>query len=296
MIILIDKNEVSSSPKTYQQIKRSFSDVIEVNLPHRVHGNTSVTSGDINIPLDDGSLLAIERKTPEDFLNSISSGHIFDQVEVMAANARYSVIIVTGSFTYGKVDDMCYVRNEDGDKQTATNWRGSSVRSVIATIQYSGCPVIFCPPSAYCQMISEQYTLVNKGVDERRKVKKNRIITFPPVDERVEFLAQLPGISLTLAERLLSFAGMMDNNADEDGFGTVSGALHWLSIMSQIDKDTRPQGLGPNKILTLRKFLGLENNQYIAIPKEVTITKKDKSIILTEMNGQQYKKLGKEDK
>lgn len=268
MLLIIDENEQTNNPEIVLFIKRSFSNVIVTSLPHREHGGIKVTAGDINIPLDDGSILAIERKTPEDFLSSIASRHIFHQVEVMANNAKFSAIIVTGAFTYGKRDDMCYIRFSDTDEgRTETNWSGVSVRAAIASIQYSGCPVIFCPPSRYCQTISELYTLVNKP-SEHQSIKKNRIITFPPVDERVEYLAQFPGIGLKHADSLLKFAGMMDSNADEDGYGTISSALHWMTILSHMDKDVRPAGWGPLKILNTRKFLGLASNQYIKVEEE----------------------------
>lgn len=251
MIIIVDTNEKSTNPKVVQSIEKHFSKVIIANL----------NAGDVNLTLDDGSVLAIERKMPYDFLASIADGRIFEQVECMARNAKYSAIIVTGTFTYRDKSDIVCIGDED------TNWKGASVRAVMNVIQYSGCPIVFCPPSKYCDMIAELYNLVNKP-DERRAIHKNRIITFPPVDERVQFIAQLPGVGMKMAESLLKFAGMMDNNADIDGYGTVISALHWLSILSQIDKDSRPAGWQAKRILTQRKFLGLSSNQYIGLNEE----------------------------
>lgn len=298
MLLLVDKSE-QSNPRIIKALQKNFSQVIITNLPHREYGGTDVTAGDINIPLNDGTIFAIERKTPEDFLNSISNRHIFNQVEVMAANAKYSVVIVTGGFTYGKTDDMTYIKKDD--KKDATKWPGASVRSVIAQIQYSGCPIIFCPEDFFCQMVAEQYNIVNKP-DERQGVYKRRIITFPPVDERVEYLAQIPGVGLKLAESLLSFAGKMDGNADVMGYGSVASALHWMSLLVQIEKSERPAGWGPAKILSVRKFFGLESNQYLAMPKEVEMqdaiikdgtitTKKGKVLTVTEMDGHHYQRL-----
>lgn len=261
MILIVDKNEKDTNPKIVKQLEKMFSKVIVTNLPHREFGGTSVTAGDINIPLDDGSLLAIERKTPNDFLNSIASGHLFDQIEVMAQNAKYSAIIITGIISYGEKNDMVFA---DGEQ---TNWKGTSIRAVFSVAQYSGCVVLCCPASKYPDMIAELYNTVNKP-DKRQSIRKNRIITFPPVDERLEFLAQLPGVGLKLAESLLIFAGVMDKDADELGYGTVASALHWASLLSQIDKDSRPAGWGAAKILTVRKFMGLKADQYIGLDSE----------------------------
>jgi ERCC4-type nuclease len=287
MLLLVDKNE-EVNPKIIRALQKNFSQVIITNLPHRNHGGVTVTAGDINIPLNDGNILAIERKTPDNFLGSIANRHIFNQVEVMAEHAKYSVIIVTGSFTYGKVDDIAYIIK--GENKEKTNWPGASVRGAISVIQYSGCPIIFCPEERYCSMIAEQYNTVNKS-DVHQSVVKRRIITFPPIDERIEFLAQMPGIGIKLADSLLTFAGKMDNNADEMGYGSIASALHWLSILVQIDKKERPAGWGPNKILTARKFFGLDSNQYIALPKEVTIGTGKETSSLTELDGHYYEKV-----
>lgn len=280
MLLIVDKNEKATNPKVFNTLKKYFSDVIEGNL----------IAGDINIPLDTGDILAIERKTPNDFLASIADGRIFEQVERMQESAKYAAFIVTGYFTYGERNDICYIVNENNES-IQTNWKGSAVRATMTVIQYSGVPLIFCPARRYPDTIAELYNTVNKP-DKRQGITKKRIITFPPVDDRVEFLAQLPNVGIKLATSLLEFAGMMDKNADEDGYGTLASALHWLSIMSTIAKSIRPKGWGPEKILGLRKFLGLASNEYIVTPKEVTEEVQTPSgketVTYIEMNGQRY--------
>jgi ERCC4-type nuclease len=268
MILIVDQNEKDMNPDVVSSLKKNFSNVIIANLPHHEYGGIKVTSGDINIPLDDGSLLAIERKTPPDFLGSIPDRHIFNQVETMAKHAKYSAVIVTGGFTYGQKDDMCYILKQDGERDI-TNWNGKDVRGAITAIQYSGCPVIFCPSSRYCQTISELYTTVNKP-DVHQAIVKRRIITFPPVDDRVQFIAQLPGVGLKSAESLMKWVRMMEGDiTTEDEYCSIALALHWITIMVQIDKGSRPAGWGATKILTIRKFLGLESNQYLGLNSEV---------------------------
>lgn len=260
-LILEDKSEKSSAPNVHKALVKFFPKVRPVNLPHVKHGGEKVTAGDLNIPLDDGSLLAIERKTVNDFLSSIKKRHIFHQIEVMASKAKFSAVIVTGVLSFTNITDMA---KADGQE---TGWKGVSVRAVIDEIQYSGCPVRFCPTTQYCQSILEIYNLVNG--ERSGGVYKNRIFTFPPVDERIQFLAQLPGVHLKLADNILTFAGKMDGNADELGYGTLAGALHWISILTQIHPEERPKGWGKEKILTQRKFLSLAPNEYFAIVKEL---------------------------
>jgi ERCC4-type nuclease len=284
MIIIIDQNEKSTNPAVYDLIKKSFSNVIVTNLPHREHGGVKVTAGDINIPLEDGNILAIERKTPHDFLQSIGNRHIFHQVEVMAQHAKYSVIIVTGKFLYTEKSDMVRI---DGEEKL-TNWTGASVRAAMTAIQFSGCPIIFCPSNKYCMAIAEIYNTVNKP-DKHQGIIKNRIITFPPIDDRIQFLAQLPNVGMKKADSLLKFAGKMDNNADADGYGTLASALHWMSILVQINKKERPAGWGPELILNTRIFFGLAENEYLA-----PVIEDDNQVI--HISGTSYIKLKFKDK
>lgn len=249
MIVLVDSNEKATNPKVVKSIESKFSNVIVTTLP----------SGDVNIPLDDGGVLAIERKTCNDFLSSIADGRIFEQVENMAQNAKYSAFIVTGYFTYGEKNDMCFIEGKQ------TNWKGSAVRAVMRVIQYSGCVLEFCPATRYTDMIAELYSTVNKP-DERRGIQKHRIITFPPIDERVEFIAQLPGVGLKLSESLLKFSHC--EMADNDEYGTVADAISWITLMGRVEKSNRPKGWGAEKILTLRKFFGLKPNEYIDVLEE----------------------------
>lgn len=272
--IIVDKSEKSSAPHIVESLSKYFK-VISANLPHRIYGNKKITAGDINIPLDDGTVLAIERKTGSDLLNSIKERHILNQVEVMHTHAKWCAVIVTGKISYSP-NDMVIV-----DKRE-TEWGGASVRALLDTIQFSGCAVRFCPETEYPLMVREIYDLASKP-DKHRGLVKNRIITFPPVDERVQFLAQLPGIGLETAESLLQFAGMMDKNADGDGFGTLVSALHWMSILSGVDQDSRPKNWGGKKILTTRKFFGLASDEYIAQVKEL----KNETVIVS---GQLYGK------
>lgn len=251
MMVIVDTNEKSTAPKVFASIKKHFSQVIVANL----------TAGDINIPLDDGGVLCIERKTPADFLGSIADGRIFEQVEAMSSIAKYSAFIVTGYFTYGDKSDAVFI---DGEK---TNWKGRAVRAVMTLIQYANCALIFCPPSQFCNQIAELYSTVNKP-EERSGFRKKRIVTFPPLDERVEILCGFPGLGVKLAESLLTFAGMMEGEADELGFGSLASALRWATIMGIIDKNDRPAGWGAAKIMAFRKMLGLKSNEYIDLNSE----------------------------
>lgn len=264
MYLLVDKSEQSSAPEVVESLKARFANVMVTNLPHRVFGNTSITAGDINIPLEDGTILAIERKTTDDFLGSIPDRHIFNQVEVMHSIAKFVAVVITGKITYSAIEDKVI---SNGRK---TKWDGVSVRAALRKIQMSNCIVEHCPVDEYPTVVHEIYQTCTR-IGEPAKSIKNRIVTFPPIDERVQFLAQLPSVGIESAESLLNFAGMMEGELpdnDSNTFGTIAQALSWMSILSQIDKDSRPKNWKGEKILTNRKFLGLASNEYIKIEQE----------------------------
>ncbi len=268
MIIVVDKNEQDTSPSTVESLRNIFPNMLPpVNLPHRKFGNTSVTAGDINIITDAGEIIAIERKTVSDFLQSIPNRHLMNQIEVMHQNAKYVCLLITGHLRFSPTDMVIDDRRE-------TEWNGKDVRSLLRKIQLTPAIVEYCPEHEYANMVMEIYrTIVNN--DNLPKTYKNRIVTFPPVDERVQFLAQLPGVSLERATSLLKFAGMMDGNADEEGFGTLAYALHEMTILSHYGKDARPEHWGAKTILTNRKFIGLASNQYLAVCEEKNDTEEN---------------------
>lgn len=261
--LVIDKNENDLAPHIVESLKHYFPTVLVANLPHREFGGEQVTAGDINIPMPTGDIIAIERKTVTDFLNSIPNRHLMHQVEVMHAHAKYVALVITGRMGISPDDKVIADRHE-------TKWDGVSVRSLIREIQLTPCIVEYCSEAEYSNRVLEIYRTIANN-DNLPKTYKNRIKMFPPVDERVQFLAQLPGVSTDRATSLLNFAGMMEGvQPDEDNntFGSLAQAIHYMTILSHFGKDARPENWGAKTILTNRKFLGLASNQYIGILEE----------------------------
>lgn len=259
MIILVDPNEVGTSPKTIEALKRHFTSVVISKKP---------MGFDLQIPLQDGSILAIERKSPADFLASIGDNRLKQQIEKMHSKAKFSAIVVTGKINYA---GNGYVKLDE-DQETR-KWKSVSVRGMIRAIQLSGTILEWCPASLFPQMVEEIYTTCNTE-DHRQGLQKHRVITFPPLDDRIQILGQFCGVGIESAKSLLKFAGMMDKNADEEGYGTLASALHWMTILSQIDSKSRPKNWagkpGATKILENRKLLGLAADEYLAVLKETS--------------------------
>ena len=96
-----------------------------------------------------------------------------------------------------------------------------------------------------------------------------RIVTFPPIDQRVEIVASFPGIGLKRAESLLRFAkAQLDTGDPEDEYSTIAEALTWASAFNFIPSKSRPEGWGDKTVQNFRLALGLDKDQYIDIKKD----------------------------
>ena len=249
MLLLVDRNEATTAKPVVKRLKERFKKVIIKKLE----------AGDVNIPLVDGELLAVERKEAHDFLASIADGRLFDQVERMAQFAKYSAIVITGKMSYTSTGGV----KVDGKE---TNWKASSVRGARRAVQLSGCIVEDCPPEMYPDVLYELYVTCNKP-DKRQAIRQRRIVTFPPVDARVETLALFPGIGLKRAESMLQFVKSGLDNSD-DPYGRLSDALERITTLAMVDKDLRPEGWGPASIMNVRRLLQLQPNECMTVHME----------------------------
>lgn len=242
MIVILDSNEQATSKRTYNEVRQIFPSVLVSKL----------TCGDLNVILDDGTKLAIERKEVHDFLASIGDGRLFSQVENMANNSKYYFIIIEGEL--GFKEDIV---TADGEE---TNWKGKAVRAALWAVGLSACPVFFVPKGSYAYVVEEIIDFVSKE-DERVQLTHKRIVTFPPVSLEVDILAAFPGIGIKRAESLMEFA-------EQGKHGGLINALAWGAAMPKIPKGNRPKYWGDAVADNFRKTLGLNEGEYIDVKKE----------------------------
>jgi ERCC4-type nuclease len=218
---------------------------------------SKLASGDINVILDNGSILAIERKEIHDFLGSIGDGRIFKQVEMMASSAKYSVVVIEGSLQINYDTDMVIANGE------LTNWKGSSVRAALFAIQFSGCPIMFCPKGTYAQQIEELVKIVSKDDEHLQRIHR-RIVTFPPISTAQDILMAFPGIGFKRAESMIKFCG--ENGSD----GKLADMLCWATALQLIPYESRPVGWGNAVVRNFKETMGLQENEYLDKKKEET--------------------------
>lgn len=236
-------------------IQRQFPDAAVVMLDY----------GDAWVACDDGHMLLIERKTPEDFLNSVRDGRVFEQIAKLVdplhtqylrgENYTYwPYLVITGTFQPGANGEV-----HTGNR--STGWRWNSVQGALLTIQEMGCMVVSCHSD----------TEYGATVMALAKRDHNDTITIMPhrmpvlMDARMAFLCGLPGIGEERAKAILDWAG-----------GILAHALVGLTdleINAPVGKAVRSQ---------IRGFLGLREKQTVELDldddgkEKLTIYEKEK--------------------
>lgn len=250
MIVIVDSNEQATNSTAVNNMRKVFPDLIVSHLQ----------TGDVNVILDDGRKLAIERKKPYDFLASIADGRLFNQVERMSV-CDFSCVIITGGFVYD-ADDKVIINGQR--KGETTNWYGGAVRAALIIVQMASCPVIFSSPRMFAHDMLEFIKVASKPTKHYQKVVKRRIVTFPPIADneediiKIEILAQFNGVGAKKAKSLLEFVGVNGK------FGTLANAIEWgSSVIPHLDE--KPKFWGKETILNFRTILGLAEDERIKI-------------------------------
>jgi ERCC4-type nuclease len=217
---------------------------------------TMLDTGDLWASCADGELLVIERKTPNDLLNSIKDGRLFNQCSAMRARSVWAYVVVTGALSH-TVDGMVTV---DGN---VTGWRFDDVMGAILTVQELGVSVVFCRGD-------REYESTIQRLAKRERVKEKVIA--PRSNGRLltpgeQILSSLPGIGLERAQALMN------------EFDHVGRALAWLTWRHKnANHDVAGVGLGTK--LNVRRALGLAEDEEIDVWKpEVIETMKQERIV-----------------
>jgi ERCC4-type nuclease len=155
--------------------------------------------GDALATCSDGAVLAIERKTPADLLNSLADKRLFPQLIAMRGAYRWSYLVVTGTFAPMAAGTVA----ADG---RATGWSYAALQGALVTIQQDiGVPVLYCPPHDYA-------ACVRRLADRRR----DPLVVLPPntatvLGDAEGIVASLPGVGVERAKALLGALGTPAN-------------------------------------------------------------------------------------
>jgi DNA excision repair protein ERCC-4 len=203
---------------------------------------TTLDSGDCRVICDDGATLIIERKTPDDFLNSIKDGRLFEQVIRMREVSPWCYLIITGPL-YALPDGYIQTGNRH------TGWKVESVEGAKITIQELGCAVVECKELEYPAWIER---LANR---DRGNVRAGAIRNGHILSPGEQVVTALPGIGLDKAQLLLECH-------------TPARAIEFLT---RTDLSTSIQGIGPKTKENIKRSLGLKETECLKVINSLTL-------------------------
>lgn len=278
MLIMVESNENTERNKkdnnAREQVglrRKDASNIRAVKRLQKLFPNLQqapLACGDINVLLDSGGLLAIERKRAGDFLGSIGNGRIFRQVENMANNSKWHCVIIEGQISFDPNDLAVvpiYDKYDNLSGHETTGWKGASVRGAMYAIQWSGCPILVVEPVKLPYIIADLIQFCSKPAEHSQSLGRKRYVTFPPVSVTEEIVAAFPGVGMKKARSLIEFA----QGRNDNGVATLGETLSWGSILPLLDKKVRPEGwTGEKTIENFRTTLGLQTGEFLMIQED----------------------------
>lgn len=214
---------------------------------------TMLETGDIYAVTDDGHTLVIERKTQDDFLNTLKDDRLFPQMARMVkkrntqlANGEpvteWAYLVIEEPFTADRSGKVITSRG-------VTGWTWASLQGALLSIQELGVMVVYANGA-----LDYQDCILRIGRhshDAQMRVMPSKV---PNVLGPAEvFITALPGIGIERAQEVLDWAGY-----------NIAHALIGLTDM----EIKSPVSLGMRK--KLRDVIGLEDGYNL----ELTFTPK----------------------
>jgi ERCC4-type nuclease len=192
---------------------------------------TMLDAGDLLIACDDDSLLAIERKTPGDLLNTLREERLFPQIAKLREVTPFAYLVICGDLRPGPSGQAW----ADGK---ATGWNWASVSGALLSVQELGVHIIQCSgDNDYDQ------TVIRLANRDRQTIKTKPARDITVIGEAEQLLTALPGIGAEKAEALLKYCG------------SAAWALNYLT---DLDFEGSVPGIGEGIKRKVRRALGLE--------------------------------------
>lgn len=196
-------------------------------------------AGDLLVTCDDGTLLAVERKQPDDLLNSIRDERLWAQLAGIRKMTPWAYLVVTGDLHCGT--DGKVVTDSRG-----TGWNWASVQGALLRAQEMGVFVVQCAGD-------DDYEAAVLRLAARSH-KPEMVV--PPAREAIpmspaeRILLSLPGIGPERVSALLEYCK------------TPAWALSFLTCH---DVEGAVTGIGPGTKRAVRQALGLKDDEELAV-------------------------------
>jgi len=198
---------------------------------------TALDHGDLMAATDDGNMILVERKTPDDLLGSLRSNRLFHQLTEMQDQTRWAYLVITGELQRGAGGRVVTDRGDTG-------WSWAAIQGALLSVQEMGVFVVQAGGDADYEACIQRI-----GNRERKPDLMLEPVKFPRILSCQEtIVASLPGIGI---ERL---------KAVMDYCGTPAWALVALT-----DLNTEIPGVARGVKSKIRAALKLADNEQLAV-------------------------------
>lgn len=196
-------------------------------------------AGDIWALTSDNKILAIERKTPGDLLNTLKDDRLFPQMaglQELRKQGYWPYLLITGEIQRGS-DGKVVI-----DRETGWNW--NSVEGALLTVQEMGVYVAHCAGDT--DLEAAVIRLAERNRDEKLIVPPARLGKVLGLQE--SFLCGLPGIGPEKVSAILDYCS------------TPAWALSGLT-----DSTSTIPGIGQGIKNNVRHVLGLKDREELSV-------------------------------
>jgi ERCC4-type nuclease len=201
---------------------------------------TMLESGDVWCATDDGKMLVIERKTPDDLLGSLKDDRLFVQMAGLAGLrelGHWPYLMITGDLVCGPNGKIITPRGETG-------WSWNSVHWALLTIQEMGIFVTYAQSDTDFE--AAVIRLGNRERTEKMMIPPARLGKVLGI--QAGFLCGLPGIGPDKVDSILK----------------ACGSPAW-ALVALTDATTQLPGVGQGIKNNVRYTLGLKDNQQMGV-------------------------------
>jgi ERCC4-type nuclease len=215
----------------------------------------ALACGDVHVLTSDGALLALERKTPSDLINSTLDGRLFAQAGALRALSPFAYLVVDGAVFRGRAGQVVHASRDTGFSWSA--WEGA-----LLTVQELGVAVLHVPGDAFGGAFGSDFGAAFEDAvlqlvrRQRGPVRPARRVLADD-DPALTILTSLPGIGYDRALALLRTCG------------SVAYALWAATEMAPTAWTNSPEGraavggIGPKRKALVRAALGLAENEVL---------------------------------
>ena len=200
---------------------------------------TALDHGDLLATCDDGSLLAVERKTSDDLLGSLADDRLWPQLADIRAQTPWAYLVVCGRLEPATNGNTLTDRGE-------TKWPWASVQGALLKVQELGVMVVHCASDQ-----DYESTVIRLSA----RSHSDTVVVTPAkspklLSEGEQILLALPGIGPEKVGAIMDYCG---------------NAAWALTMLTQTDNKEHIAGVGPGIKRAVRKALGLRSEEELAV-------------------------------